>query len=231
MGRVRLSVPRAAVPFVIAPVLPKFRERHPRVEVEVCLEDRLVNIVEEGFDAGVRLSESIERDMVHVSSPTPSDSWWSGRRVTWRATARPSARRISSATNASPFARGPPARCTPGSLSVAPHPALWPSAPVRRGRQSIRRSSPEVSRQHPSDAAVRSGFRHPERWYRDVGLDSQAGSTSSRTGRPMILGRARYRQAVVARRFYRLSHEPGSSRWWATAKMMTSLAVNLYAIV
>lgn len=66
VGRVRLSVPRAAAPFVIDPVLPAFRARHPRVEVEVALEDRLVDIVAEGFDAGVRLSESIERDMVRV---------------------------------------------------------------------------------------------------------------------------------------------------------------------
>src|SRR4051812_28355985 len=34
VGRVRLSVPRAAVPFVIAPVLPRFRERNPRIEIE-----------------------------------------------------------------------------------------------------------------------------------------------------------------------------------------------------
>lgn len=66
VGRVRLSVPRAAVPFVIDPVLPTFRARHPRVEVEVSLDDRLVDIVAEGYDAGVRLSESIERDMVQV---------------------------------------------------------------------------------------------------------------------------------------------------------------------
>jgi DNA-binding transcriptional LysR family regulator len=66
VGRVRLSVPRAAVPFVIAPVLPKFRERHPRIEVEVVIEDRFVDIVAEGYDAGVRLSEAIERDMVQV---------------------------------------------------------------------------------------------------------------------------------------------------------------------
>ena len=71
VGRVRLSIPRVAVPFVIAPVLPKFRQRHPRIEVEISLEDRLVNIVEEGFDAGVRLSESIERDMVHVRLTDP----------------------------------------------------------------------------------------------------------------------------------------------------------------
>jgi DNA-binding transcriptional LysR family regulator len=66
VGRVRLSVPQAAVPYVITPVLPTFRARHPRVEVEVTTEDRFVDIVAEGYDAGVRLSEAIERDMVQV---------------------------------------------------------------------------------------------------------------------------------------------------------------------
>ncbi|HEX4476868.1 MAG TPA: LysR family transcriptional regulator [Polyangiaceae bacterium] len=66
VGRVRLSVPRAAVPFVIDPVLPTFRARHPRVEVEVAIDERFVDIVAEGYDAGVRLSEAIERDMVQV---------------------------------------------------------------------------------------------------------------------------------------------------------------------
>lgn len=66
VGRLRLSVPRAALPFVIEPVLPAFRERHPRVDVEVVVEERFVDIVAEGYDAGVRLSEAIERDMVQV---------------------------------------------------------------------------------------------------------------------------------------------------------------------
>jgi DNA-binding transcriptional LysR family regulator len=66
VGRLRLSVPRAAVPFVIDPVLPTFRARHPRVEVDVVIEERLVNLVGEGYDAGVRLTEAIERDMVQV---------------------------------------------------------------------------------------------------------------------------------------------------------------------
>lgn len=66
VGKIRLSVPRAAVPFVITPVLPTFRARYPRIEVEVSIEDRLIDIVAEGFDAGVRLSESIQRDMVQV---------------------------------------------------------------------------------------------------------------------------------------------------------------------
>ena len=66
VGRVRLSVPRSAMPFVITPVLPAFRARHPRIEIEVAIEERLVDIVAEGYDAGVRLSEAIERDMVQV---------------------------------------------------------------------------------------------------------------------------------------------------------------------
>jgi DNA-binding transcriptional LysR family regulator len=66
VGRLRLSVLRAALPFLITPVLPAFRARHPRVEVEVIVEERLVDVVAEGYDAGVRMSESIERDMVQV---------------------------------------------------------------------------------------------------------------------------------------------------------------------
>jgi DNA-binding transcriptional LysR family regulator len=71
VGHLRLSVPRAAVPYVIEPVLPTFRARHPRVEVEVVIEDRLVDIVAAGYDAGVRLSEIIERDMVSVRLTEP----------------------------------------------------------------------------------------------------------------------------------------------------------------
>jgi DNA-binding transcriptional LysR family regulator len=71
VGRVRLSVPRVAVPFVIDPVVPTFRARHPRVEIEVAVDDRFVDIVAEGYDAGVRLSEAIERDMVQVRLTEP----------------------------------------------------------------------------------------------------------------------------------------------------------------
>lgn len=66
VGRLRLSVPRSAVPYVITPVLPAFRARHPRIDVEISVEERFVDIAAEGYDAGVRLSEAIERDMVQV---------------------------------------------------------------------------------------------------------------------------------------------------------------------
>lgn len=66
VGRVRLTVGQLAVPLIITPVLPVFRARHPRIEVEVVIEERFVDIVAEGYDAGVRLTEAIERDMVQV---------------------------------------------------------------------------------------------------------------------------------------------------------------------
>jgi DNA-binding transcriptional LysR family regulator len=70
-GRVRLSVPSAAVTLILARLLPRFVERHPRVEVEVQVENRFVNIIAEGLDAGIRLSEAIERDMVQVRLTDP----------------------------------------------------------------------------------------------------------------------------------------------------------------
>ena len=70
-GRIRLSVPTSAVSLVLARLLPKFLDRHPKVEVEVQVENRFVNIVSEGLDAGIRLSEAIERDMVQVRLTDP----------------------------------------------------------------------------------------------------------------------------------------------------------------
>ena len=129
VGRVRLSVPRSAVPLVIAPVLPAFRQRHPRVELEIVGEERLVDIVAEGYDAGIRLSEAIQRDMVQVrASPPRSASSSSQRPATSRATAPPSAPKTSCATNASPSAPAPAAPPTPGSSNADAAPGAYPCA-------------------------------------------------------------------------------------------------------
>lgn len=65
-GNLRLTVPALAVPFVVTPLLPRLLARHPRVTVEVAVEDRMVDIVAAGYDAGVRFTDAIERDMVQV---------------------------------------------------------------------------------------------------------------------------------------------------------------------
>lgn len=71
-GRVRLTVPTSAVTLVLVRLLPKFVERYPKVEVEVRVDDRIVDVVAEGLDAGIRLIESIDRDMVHVRLSPPA---------------------------------------------------------------------------------------------------------------------------------------------------------------
>ncbi|WP_141594206.1 LysR family transcriptional regulator [Myxococcus sp. AB056] len=65
-GSVRLTVPTVAVTPVVTPILARFLRRHPRVEVDLRVEDRLVDVVAEGLDAGIRMSEALERDMVQV---------------------------------------------------------------------------------------------------------------------------------------------------------------------
>jgi DNA-binding transcriptional LysR family regulator len=65
-GRVRLNVPNAAVTLILAELIPRFLAKYPKVEVEVLVDDRLVNSVAGEFDAGIRLIEAIDRDMVHV---------------------------------------------------------------------------------------------------------------------------------------------------------------------
>ena len=65
-GRARITVPRAAAELIIAGLLPRFVERYPKVEIEVSVDDRFVDIVSEGYDAGIRLFEAIDRDMIQV---------------------------------------------------------------------------------------------------------------------------------------------------------------------
>jgi len=71
-GRIRLTVPSFSVRHVVAPLLPRFLARHPHVEVDVRVENHFVDIVTEGLDAGIRFSDSIERDMVQVRLLGPS---------------------------------------------------------------------------------------------------------------------------------------------------------------
>jgi len=70
-GLLRLNVPRTVIPFIAEPILRDFCAAHPAVEVEIFAEDQLTNIVEDGFDAGIRLGELVEADMVAVRLSPP----------------------------------------------------------------------------------------------------------------------------------------------------------------
>jgi DNA-binding transcriptional LysR family regulator len=64
-GPLRLNTARVAIP-TLGRLLPGFLARHPRVTVKVEARDALVDIVAEGFDAGIRLAERLEADMIAV---------------------------------------------------------------------------------------------------------------------------------------------------------------------
>ncbi|USI74710.1 LysR family transcriptional regulator [Sphingomonas morindae] len=65
-GPLRINALEAAARWLLAEVVPAFLDRHPRVELDLVVDDRLVDIVAEGFDAGVRLREAVPQDMVAV---------------------------------------------------------------------------------------------------------------------------------------------------------------------
>lgn len=65
-GRLRINANRSAARFLLAHVVPPFLRRHRRVELDLVSEGRLVDIVQQGFDAGVRLAEAVPQDMIAV---------------------------------------------------------------------------------------------------------------------------------------------------------------------
>jgi len=70
-GLLRINAARAAVPTQLSPRLSRFLQAHPDVRIEVTENDGLVDIVAQGFDAGVRLHEFVPEDMVAVPLGPP----------------------------------------------------------------------------------------------------------------------------------------------------------------
>ncbi len=65
-GTLRLNVPIVAARLVLPKMLPPFLAAHPDIRVEVTAEDKLVDILAEGCDAGIRYEETLEKDMIAV---------------------------------------------------------------------------------------------------------------------------------------------------------------------
>jgi DNA-binding transcriptional LysR family regulator len=58
-GTLRISAPHHFGIAHIAPYLAEFRERYPEVELDLSLSDRFVDLIEEGFDLAVRISDNL----------------------------------------------------------------------------------------------------------------------------------------------------------------------------
>ncbi len=65
-GTLRISTPRSAAHILLAPKFKSFGEAYPDIVLDIHIEDQFVDIVSAGFDAGIRLGESLEQDMIAV---------------------------------------------------------------------------------------------------------------------------------------------------------------------
>lgn len=73
-GRLSLNVPRDAARLLLRPVLKRFCESYPDIQLEITVEDRLLDIVADGFDAGIRYGSTVPQDMVAV--PLTDELFW-----------------------------------------------------------------------------------------------------------------------------------------------------------
>lgn len=65
-GNIKITCSDDAAEQLIMPVLPGFFKEFPEITVEIAIDYGFTNIVEQRFDAGIRLGESISRDMIAV---------------------------------------------------------------------------------------------------------------------------------------------------------------------
>lgn len=65
-GTLRLNAARISTAMVLQPMLAGFLQEHPHVQLELTNDEGFIDIVEKGFDAGVRIGESVQRDMVAI---------------------------------------------------------------------------------------------------------------------------------------------------------------------
>ncbi|MFG1414146.1 LysR family transcriptional regulator [Xanthobacter sp. VTT E-85241] len=65
-GTLRINANKGGARILLTDLVPRFLDLYPDVEIDLVSEGRLVDIVEQGFDAGVRLLEAVPRDMVAV---------------------------------------------------------------------------------------------------------------------------------------------------------------------
>lgn len=63
-GHIRLNVSSGAADMLLAPVLPTFVERYPNILLEMSVTNRMVDVVGQGFDAGIRFGGTVPEDMI-----------------------------------------------------------------------------------------------------------------------------------------------------------------------
>jgi DNA-binding transcriptional LysR family regulator len=70
-GRLRINAPPPAVDLVLAPMVAPFIAAYPAIDLEIVAESSFIDIVDAGFDAGVRYGEHLAQDMIAVPLSPP----------------------------------------------------------------------------------------------------------------------------------------------------------------
>lgn len=65
-GRLQVTLPRLAAEMMLVPLVPAFHRIYPEVTLDLVIDDHLIDIVAEGLDAGIRLGEFLDQDMIAV---------------------------------------------------------------------------------------------------------------------------------------------------------------------
>jgi DNA-binding transcriptional LysR family regulator len=73
-GTLRVTAPTSTASFLFNRLVPRYRQAYPDVTLDIVLDDGLVDLVAAGFDAGIRLGDAVEKDMVAVRV-TPEIKW------------------------------------------------------------------------------------------------------------------------------------------------------------
>ncbi|HEV7259634.1 MAG TPA: LysR family transcriptional regulator [Bosea sp. (in: a-proteobacteria)] len=66
IGNLRLNAAHLATEILLLPYVTRFLERHPTVTIEIVSDNALIDMVSEGFDAGLRFGETVAQDMIAV---------------------------------------------------------------------------------------------------------------------------------------------------------------------
>lgn len=66
-GTLRINTSQGAAWLILKPIVLEFLKRYPDMSVDLSAEGRFVDIVAEGFDAGIRLAEAVPQDMIAVA--------------------------------------------------------------------------------------------------------------------------------------------------------------------
>ncbi|UKK86061.1 LysR family transcriptional regulator [Sphingopyxis sp. BSN-002] len=70
-GRLRINLMRGAVQPLFEPIIAGFCETYPEIELEIYADDALSDLSAGGFDAGVRMGESLDADVIAVRLTGP----------------------------------------------------------------------------------------------------------------------------------------------------------------